>query len=495
MKLIRIAGLILLAFLLLVSCSNAENGADIGGGAEENGAGGTHETVAGPEDDAPPVRMYANLPDVTFGGHEMRLLVRGEAHTLFAARDIYAEELNGELINDAVFHRNRAIEERFDVTISQEAVANPGSFIVRLINAGDDVYDALVDATIASVNLSGAGMLVDLKTVPHIDLSKPWWDQSLTRELTVGGRLFGAIGDLIISDMDGTWGVLFNKNMLEDFSLPNPYELVKAGGWTLDAFYEISRAVSVDVDGNGIFCVFTDMFGFATENYNIFVMLTGAGVRLAEHDADGLPVLTAGSPRFLAAYDKAVAIDRAVSTINAQRIPVAGGVHAFYDGLIPAFNEGRILFYMGSMVLVPQFRGMEQDFGILPIPKFDEAQENYYTTMSIFNNGAIYIPVTNDNLERTGILLEALSAESRYTLLPAYYDLTLQTKLARDEESSAMLDILFANRIHDTGALHNFGGILDLVTGGGEFVSGFERIEGRVMTAIQRLIDQLHELD
>jgi len=492
-KLIYIAVALLVFFVLicLLSCGgsdkNIENINPNGGDVPEISSESDNEN----EPDGTAKRLYPDLPDMQFDGYEMNFLVRNEKHMIFVSKDIYAEAENGDTINDAVYRRNKIIEDKYNIRISAEAVENPGTFIQKLVNSGDCPYDVMIEATMMSATLSSKNMLVDMKTMPYLDFTKLWWDQTLTKELTIGGKLFCNVSDLIIADKDGTWGCLFNKNILQDYGLEDPYKLVADGKWTIDKFSEMSKSVSVDLNGDGKYYVLDDMFGYATENYNIFIMTVGAGCRLAEKDENDLPVMSANNQRFLTAYEKAVEIDKDISTVNAARITGVVASDPFYGGIIPSFDDGRIMFYIGSMALVPLFRGMEQDFGILPIPKFDEAQEKYYTTMSVYNNGAIYIPTTNENLERTGILIEALSAESRYTLHPAYYDVTLKTKLSRDDESSAMLDILFSNRIIDVGATYNFGGILDLVMSGKEFVSGYEKLEAKANTAIQKLIDEL----
>ncbi|MCL1793821.1 MAG: hypothetical protein FWG34_08120 [Oscillospiraceae bacterium] len=442
-------------------------------------------------DREPAERLQPDLPEAKFDGYEMNFLTRNEKHMIFVSKDIFAAEENGDAVNDAVYRRNSVIEDRYGIKIAAEAVENPYTFIQKLISSGDCPYDAMIEATIGSVTLSAKNMLVNLKVVPHLNFEKPWWDQTLTKELAIAGKLFCNVSDLIIADKDGTWGLLFNKNIMKDYGLEDPYKLAESGKWTIDRFFEMSKGVSVDLNGDGKYDVTEDKFGFATEPYNIFVMIVGAGCRIAEKDGSDWPVMSANNERFLAAYEKAVGIDKDISTINAARVTGAASGDPFYGGIIPAFDDGRIMFYMGSMALVPLFRGMEQDFGILPIPKYDDAQEKYCTTMSVYNNGAIFIPATNDNLERTGILLEALSAESKYTLRPAYYDITLKTKLSRDDESSAMLDILFSNRIIDVGATYNFGGVLDLVTGGKDnFISGYEKLEQKANAAIQKLIEQ-----
>lgn len=486
------AAIICAALICSLSCGNA------GGPGKENETGtnagqsaGESKTDDFAKEEDITERLYPDLPEVKFDGYEMKFLTRNEKHMIFVSKDIFAAEENGDVVNDAVYKRNSVIEDKYGVKVTMEAVENPYMFIQKLISSGDCPYDAMIEATIGSVTLSAKNMLLDLKTVPNLDFEKPWWDQTLAGELTIAGKLFCAVGDLIIADKDGTWGLLFNKNTIKDYGLEDPYKLVGEGKWTVDKFYEMSKGVSVDLNGDGKYDVMDDKFGFATEPYNIFVMAVGADCRIAEKDENDLPVLSVNNQRFLTTHEKAVEIDKDISTINAARITGAASGDPFYGGIIPAFDDGRIMFYMGSMALVPLFRGMEQDFGILPIPKFDEAQQKYRTTMSVYNNGAVYIPTTNGDLERTGILIEALSAESKYTLRPAYYEITLKTKLSRDDESSAMLDILFANRVIDVGATYNFGGVYDLVTGGKDnFISGYEKLEQKATAAIQKLAEQ-----
>ena len=70
------------------------------------------------------------------------------------------------------------------------------------------------------------------------------------------------------------------------------------------------------------------------------------------------------------------------------------------------------------------------------------------------------MPVNHENKEFAGIILEAVAAESSRTLRPAYYEITLKTKGARDVESEQMLDIIIQNRIFDPGLIYNFGNVM-----------------------------------
>ena len=56
-----------------------------------------------------------------------------------------------------------------------------------------------------------------------------------------------------------------------------------------------------------------------------------------------------------------------------------------------------------------------------------------------------------DRLENLGILLEAMSFYTYHDILPVYKTELLQTKVARDEDSSRMLDLIFDGVTYDFG--------------------------------------------
>ena len=98
-------------------------------------------------------------------------------------------------------------------------------------------------------------------------------------------------------------------------------------------------------------------------------------------------------------------------------------------------------------------RSLDVNFGIVPFPKLDENQDQYYTLAEEYSR-VFSVPVTAD-AECSSLILEALSAESVSTVTPAFYDVVLDGKAVRDEESKEMLDIIFANKVFDIGFLGN----------------------------------------
>ena len=158
-----------------------------------------------------------------------------------------------------------------------------------------------------------------------------------------------------------------------------------------------------------------------------------------------------------------------------------------------AFKEDRILFFDTSMARVTFYRNMESDFGIIPPPKRDAAQADYISTVSVRSTNSLAIPVTVSDFERTGIITDALAAESRYRVIPAYYEVQLKTKYARDDESAEMLDIIFAGRKFDVGLLYNWAGLTSkfeeaMQRNSVDITSSLEKIQDKIIAAIDKTV-------
>lgn len=102
-----------------------------------------------------------------------------------------------------------------------------------------------------------------------------------------------------------------------------------------------------------------------------------------------------------------------------------------------------------SLFWISTLRDSETDFGIIPYPKFNDSQENYYARVSYFMPSML--PATNTDLELVGAVMEYANYRAKVNITPAYYDISLKGKVSRDEESVEMLDLILANRVVDLG--------------------------------------------
>ena len=492
----KIFAVIIIAAMLflMIACSQDEAGSN----NDENANPANQENQNQQEQDEPTdTRILSDAPVTDFEGYEYRILSRGPGYTLWEGIDADAEEITGEPINDAVYNRNRTIEERFNISIVNRSSDDiPGS-ARNAIMANSDEYDIMMGPLAGGFAdvLSQGGMLADMKNIPYLDLDKPWYDQNANAQLSIGGKLYVTISDIGIIDNQATWSYLFNKRLIADLSLDDPYKLVREGKWTIDKMLEMARDVAQDLTGDGTMGIH-DRYGYAGETYNLYIGLLSAGHNFFGKDNDDMPYYAGFDNLSLNSFEKLMSLfgDRNL-TLRAD--DWYGSGHEVWGGtgiMDTAFMENRILFFDTSMARVQFYRDMDADFGIVPPPKRDEAQQGYISSVSTRSTNSLTIPITVSNFERTGIITDALAAESFYTVIPAYYELQLKTKMARDEESGEMLDIIFAGRIFDLGLLYDWGGFSSLFSqamqsNATDIVSRVERIEERIRTQIERTVD------
>lgn len=213
-------------------------------------------------------------------------------------------------------------------------------------------------------------------------------------------------------------------------------------------------------------------------------MTTATGEKCCTINENGELELTLNTPRVLKEFEtySAFAYDESCSL----------SISANSDVVQQIFASDRGLFYGRYILAVSWFRDMETDFGILPYPKLEETQDKYYINVHPYGTSFFCVPISSADPGFAGAVMEALSAESHYTLKPAYYETTLVGKYVRDDESRAMLDLIFANRVFDIGFYYQVGGynegIMNLWRGKKtDFMSMYTKAEGRALTQIDKI--------
>ncbi|MCL2815713.1 MAG: hypothetical protein FWD23_14040 [Oscillospiraceae bacterium] len=377
-----------------------------------------------------------DLPETDYKGRQFNFLCRT---TQLYEYDV--EEENGEIVNDALYRRNKTVEGRFNVNINpidmDGSWGNMKGYKNTIANAamsGDNVYD-LVEGDVVIVDLLGKGYFVNLLDSKYINVEKPWWAKSSVEVLNVGGVLEFIAGDYSLLLWEGLCVVYFNKKLVADYGIESLYELVKNGKWTLGTVERLSRDIYKDLNGDGKAGP-EDLYGLVATNGNMIDNFqTSCELKLASKDADGFPIFA--NP----VDERSVSVVQKVFELVRRQ-----GVFMYDETKIKEvhevmFMENRGLFYTSFLRDSQAFRTMETDFGILPYPKYDEAQKDY-KTLTRAGSAAFAIPVTVKDSEFAEIILEALCAESYRKVIPAYYDVALKHKYARDDDSSEMLDII-----------------------------------------------------
>lgn len=398
--------------------------------------------------------------------------------------DLMSDEETGEPVNDAVYKRNLTIQERYNCSISQiKSNDMSGSSAVRSAAlAGDGTYDAVILSGHDMVALGHEELLHNLLQFDEMDTTKSYWNPTLIRELTLGGKLYYAMGDLSATDNRAVRCLYFNKDLFDKYKLDNPYELVKAGDWTFEKYFSMVADGRIDLDGNGVYDL-SDQWGlFAQPTIGITMFYAGGGQFLEKNENDLLEVVFGNS----VTIDLMSKISESIKSTSDEMF-----LSNEYQTMIPAFADGKSLFYAEVSLFIERFRQYEFDVGMLPIPKTDENQENYCQYADGFCLNLAGIPIDSKTPNDTALLLEALSAESPETLTEAYYDICLTGKAIRDNESAEMLDIIFNNYTIDYADLLKLSCISQLT----EALSGEREIASTVASAIESAQASIDEIN
>ncbi|MBQ4590850.1 MAG: extracellular solute-binding protein [Clostridia bacterium] len=482
--------LALVAAMLLptfAGCSDAP-AAENGGSNAVSASDGTAETVAEePEADKYDLakEKFEAIAAADFAGADFG--IASQAATGNSEKEIWVEELTGDAVNDAVYNRNLTVNDRFNCNIT----LTPGdvnSIVRQAVQAGDGTYKLAFPNMATAASMAQVGLLMDYNKLENLNLTESWWDQG-TLAMEIADKVFFMNGDINYLDNDVTYIQLFNKQLITDVGLDVPYELVREGKWTIDQFREMCMNVTTDLDGDGAYTD-KDRYGYVTTGEGPCTFFYGSGLSLISYDDAGVPVLNVDMEKTVSALEKVVKI---ISEDNITRIPSDVAVGK------TMFMEDRVLFYGEVLSYVVNIREMETAFGVLPIPKYDELQEDYYTYCNAISSTAT-VPKTSEDLGMITSVLEGMAIQSFIQVTPAYYDIALSRKYTRDDESAEMLDIALANRVYDIGRIYSLGGIGSIfqtlaASGSTDFASSLASKEKAAKKTLERVVKDFTELE
>lgn len=438
--------------------------------------------------------VAASYKDRDYGGYDFRIGDRDSGD--WATMDVYAEEITGEVINDAVYNRNNTMEENMNITITEVRLSGPADMLKKAVLAGTDEYDTITDGLNTVSPLVSNNILLDYRNISTVNAEADYWDQQLYQDSTIMGRSFFMTGDISIMDNKGTWCMLFNKDIITDYGLEDPYDLVNDGKWTLDKMDEMAAVVLNDTDGDGKWTE-ADIYGYVTEDYNNLALWSCCGFKIMDSDEDGLPYFTYSSEASLDALTRVLEVQYADYTNMGSNSNVTGGGMGEGATREKQFANGKALFYYAGMINITWFRDFDTPFGVIPAPKYSEDQDRYYSSYSYGNFTVYAIPTTASDPEMIGDIMDAMANLSKYSLTPAYYDQTLIGKSTRDEESEPMIELILNTRNFDLGIIFDTGSIRTAIMGlrsADKITSTLAAKESSAATALDKFIEDLSEL-
>lgn len=381
--------------------------------------------------------------DLNFGGAECRIFCfdSGSFNT-----QLLAESENGEVLNDAIYRRNIKVEDTLGVKLVEvrETEWNTAYETARKILAtGEDEYEIMFNADRNALTFAQEGYIEPIENLPYVDLSREYWSQSLNDDISIGGKLYFSYGDFNLTGYEATNVLLVNKKIVDDYDLDDPYESVLDGSWTLDLFASNMKKVASDLNGDNVYDD-KDMYGITSHPKQVLPCFwIASGLKTIEKDSDDYPTYALpGNEKFATFYDKIMTI------MYSDNVYYNSSSMTNYANNT-LFINGQSLYNIVRVTFMTYYRDMDYDFGIIPYPKYDEEQEEYY---SRFEGGAVsYVPIVSTHKDMAGAVMELMACESMKSVIPIYYETVLKNKYARDEKSIEMLDIIYSNRICDFG--------------------------------------------
>ncbi|MCR5262994.1 MAG: hypothetical protein K6D94_03900 [Clostridiales bacterium] len=480
------AALLILASVILPACGESpgsESPVSVTS-APETGAAAEAETT---EDGSNTGLITRQMSGMDFEGREFRILGNESTDSLTksVSNEIYYEEEVGEPLQDAVYTRNHRAEDLLNIRIKATFVDSPASTIQNSVMAGDDEYDVAITSLMNLGASARKGHFRNFYAIKTMDLSQPWWDQNLINSFTLfGNKLYFINGDINYRDDYSECVNFFNKKLVADFGFDNPYDLVDSGTWTIDAMMAMADAFTRDLDGDGKLKIKDDAIGYGDNGDLIKHLIYAMGEKITENDEDGIPRV-------------AMMTESHINKVQKLYDKVATNPNVYIgdnNSMATALIEGRFLFYNECLGAYAQFRDMEDDFGILPQPKYDEAQERYCAYISNGWNTTYVIPITNTDGDTTGIIMETMSALATDTIRHTLYDVLFNVKYARDEQTARMVDYCVNSKVYDWST--DFGWLDSIVSCYNgmtkaktfDFVSRVEKNREKAEKQIEKLI-------
>ncbi len=484
---------LLLASAVMASCGDTD---DSGTTTEQDTAATVGDTAVETENPYDP-----GLGERDFNGYTFNFAVRGTETAIhsWVNVDIVAEEESGEALEDAVYQRNAYLKEKYNLNIGMLYAGDTNSstsgsamysYVRKSVMSADNAFDAILSSPYDSIGYVISDFVLDLNTLPNLNLSQPWWDQNVLEDLMFGSNVYLATGDITYIDNKATHVIAFNKKLVTEYDIPDPYETVRSGKWTLDALIANSSIVTADINGDGK-TDHNDRYGFMYWQDAAYSFITSADNAIARINDKGEPELTLNTERMVNTWQKMIDF---ISTTDA--ISLNEYMKEFENnsakGRDAMFGDNRILYLWQTVSDVIDMRSLDVNFGIIPFPKYDETQEEYITPPHSYGNTLMSVPTTITDPDRTGFVLEAFAAKSAELVTPAFYEKTLVGKSVRDAESEEMLDLIFANKYYDVGMFFMLGNLGTALLNAwnkrdSNFTSLYEKYETRAEKDLEKI--------
>lgn len=433
----RILSTILAALLLASSLTACAASGDTDDTAE--GAGSTADT----ETEA---SYFPDIPETDYGGETFRMIGWSTDGWYFAEN--YGVGTGGEgILNDTIYEMNALIEEHLGIEFEIESCGDQSvlATIRPTMMAGDDTYQLCITHPyydVSSFITQKYGL--DFNELPDFSISQPYWNRNVMDSLSVNGRYYIGMGDICRYSV---YMLYCNKSLMLDANRKIPYEDVRNGTWTLDDLVSATTGLYSD-NGDGERNN-QDTYGFsALWDVGGAAFMQAGDIYVLERNEDDDYVLSMYGERLIDLYSKLLSWSKNES------------VYIWTFGDIG--NEAKTVDFLDETAyftmdtLGTQYLDSKFAVGMLPMPKYDEAQESY---AHVHWGNNLAIPSSVKNREMVGQVLELMGYYSKTMVREKYYDDVLQLRVSEAPDDRDMVELICDTIVFDPAIAYCDGAV------------------------------------
>ena len=470
---VRVLALLLVCLTclpLIVACNGGDD--DLGESVtvylDENG-------VRWAEDEWGYLRQYDDLPfDLDYNDEKINILVWNTNQPEF----IQTEETE-EARASSIFKRNNAVQDRLGVELNMvtETAGNGDNdpYAQRVSNlkaSGLHDFDLLCCYSRTAGTLLANGLWRNLSNIEgsYIDIKKPWWPANIVDNLSINEDLYYVSGDISMTAIDQMQVIFFNKYLLNEkyeqeaaaAGFENAtawiYNFVYEGKWTVDVFLDFIEGTYKDRDGSNTMNV-SDIYGLSVNYRGIAGMYNGCNLRMVQNDPNKILKLSDDftSTRTTKLVSKLGAMMNSGDAWGDAHAANSAG--SCYQPFLNGNGYFLIQIMDTAQTNLASNSNLQAGYGILPYPKYDTNQANYYTMLG--NPFSIY-GIYNDFEDRGDdaatakmltAILECWASESYRKCTPVIFELNMQLKLSETQDETNMCEYVRVGIMFDMGRI------------------------------------------
>ena len=435
---------LVLAILLLVPALAACN--DSGSDDETT----TAATTTAPEgaETRDPATMHDIPSDLKYDGKTISMLVTNkdmQEDEFFLDEDKNGP--SGELVPNAVYERNYAVENQLDIKLDIIPTDEYSNSVHQKDHQGGlGEYQIIADKTTNKGVMIIDNYYHNLNNFEYLDLDKKYWSQGFGSVVTFGedSKQYLATGALAVSLYRMMFATIYNQKDFATYGIEDPYRLVMDGEWTLDAQKAIISNKWEDGSSGDGKASEDDYFGFlAGECVCMDPYLTASNVVLIkrntsynwQYDEDEISYL-------VDVVEKVQALTTNESTFLFEKSKDQPHTN---DIILKFAEKGGLMATIMFYTLEKNIGEINFDYGIAPIPKYSTDQKNYYTYVQdmVTSVGVNSIVSDEETLECIGATLESMGYHSGDYIEEAYFQKAMLLKFLKDPKMQDVINLMY----------------------------------------------------